>query len=271
MTATDHSPRRPGPADLPTAPASPGPARRLRGPRALAAAWLGRLVQWRIRRKGLDLSELAFLPEGARLPLLRNNTDPVPELAELRARCPVQRLDLPFGFAVPLVTGYEQARAVLSDGGSYSNDLRHLFRDSGPGSAADVGGLGFADPPLHTRLRRLVAPEFTAHKLRRLEPTVEAIVSRRLDDLEAAGSPADLAEHVSSRVPMEAICGLLGLDDAESDTFIRLGTERFDATAGTAGAFGAVSAQKRALVEVVAGQRATPGPGLIGSIIRAEG
>src|SRR4051794_24824799 len=190
MTATDHSPRRPGPADLPTAPASPGPARRLRGPRALAAAWLGRLVQWRIRRKGLDLSELAFLPEGARLPLLRNGTDPVPELADLRARCPVQRLDLPFGFAVHLVTGYEQARAVLSDGGSYSNDLRPLFRDAGPGSAADVGGLGFTDPPLHTRLRRLVAPEFTRARVGELQPVVEAVGDRRPGEPAAARPPA---------------------------------------------------------------------------------
>ena len=117
----------------PFAPASgdaPGPSRRRRGPRALAAAWLGRLVQWRIRRKGLDLSELTFLPEGARLPLLRNGTDPVPELAEPRGRCPVQRLDLAFGFSVHLVTGYEQARAVLADGDSYSNDMRHLFRNT---------------------------------------------------------------------------------------------------------------------------------------------
>src|SRR3954471_17971393 len=96
-------------------------------PRALTAALVGRLVQWRIRRKGLDLGELTFLPEGARLPLLRVGTDPVPELAELRASRPVQRLDLPFGFAVHLVTGYEEARAVLADGDAYSNDIRHLF------------------------------------------------------------------------------------------------------------------------------------------------
>src|SRR4051794_41708454 len=154
---------------------STGPlARLMRAPRALAAAWLGRLVQWRIGRKGLDLAELTFLPEGARLPLLRNGTDPVPELAELRARCPVQRLDLPYGFAVHLVTGYEQARAVLADGDSYSNDMRHLFRDSSPGSAADVGGLGFTDPPVHTRLRRLVPPEVTRARPGKLPALIRA-------------------------------------------------------------------------------------------------
>lgn len=246
-------------------------ARLIRGPRALAAAWLGRLVQWRIRRKGLDFAELTFLPEGARLPLLRNGTDPVPELAELRSRCPVQRLDLPFGFAVHLVTGYEQARSVLADGTSYSNDMQHLFRDAGPGSASDVGGLGFTDPPLHTRLRKLVAPEFTRARLARLEPMIDTIVARRLDDLAAAGSPADLATHVSSRVPMDVICELLGLDDADHEAFVRLGTQRFDATGGTAASLGAVSEQKTMLLDVVARQRREPGPGLIGRILEAEG
>jgi cytochrome P450 len=228
-------------------------------------------VERRIRKKGIDLSELTFLPEGARLPLLRIGTDPVPELAELRARCPVERLDLPFGFAVHLVTGYEQARTVLAARDSYSNDIRHLFRDAGPGSTADVGGLGFTDPPVHTRLRNLVAPEFTRSRLDRLVPTVEAIVARRLDELAAAGSPADLAEHVSWPVPMDVICGLLGLDDADHDAFVRLGTQRFDATGGTAAALGAVSAQKEILLDVVARQRTAPGTGLIGQILQAEG
>jgi cytochrome P450 len=242
-----------------------------RGPRTLVTAVLGRLVQWRIRRKGLDLAELTFLPEGARLPLLRNGTDPVPELAELRASRPVHQLDMPLGFAVHLVTGYEQARAVLADSDSYSNDMRHLFKDAGPGSVADVGGLGFTDPPLHTRLRKIVAPEFTRHRLDRLEPTIEAIVTRRLDELAAAGSPADLAHHISSRVPMDAICGLLGLDDSDHEAFVRLGAQRFDATGGTAAALGAVSVQKQMLVDVVARQRRAPGPGLIGRILTAEG
>jgi cytochrome P450 len=245
--------------------------RRWRDPRSLLRKLLGRLVEWRMRRNGLELTQLTFIPERARLPLLRIGTDPVPELAELRASEPVHRLDVRVGFGVHVVTGYEQARAVLGDRDSYSNDMRHLFRDASEGSQADVGGLGFTDPPLHTRLRRLVAPEFTRTRLDRLTPTIEAIVARRLDELAAAGSPADLAEHVSTRVPMDAICGLLGLDDADHDAFARLGSHRFDVTGGTAAALGAVSEQKKLLLDVVARQRTAPGPGLIGRILQAEG
>lgn len=271
MSATHLPPQGPEQAILVTVPEAPTPRRRRRSPRAVAASWLGRLVKWRIRRRSLDLSELTFLPETARLPLLRNGTDPVPELAEVRARCPVQRLDMPFGFGVHLVTGYEQARAVLSDSETYSNDMRHLFRDASEGSVADVGGLGLTDPPHHTRLRRLVAPEFTKARLAQLEPRVDAIVSQRLDELAAAGSPADLAAHISARVPMDVICELLGLDDADHETFLRLGTQRFDATGGTAATLGAVSEQKTMLLDVVARQRRRPGTGLIGRILEVEG
>jgi len=271
MSATDLSPQRPTQAIIPTPRQAPDSRRSRRSPRAVAASWLGRLVQWRIRRRGLDLSELTFLPEAARLPLLRNGTDPVPELAEVRARCPVQTLDMPFGFGVHLVTGYEQARSVLADSQTYSNDMRHLFRDSSEGSVADVGGLGQADPPHHTRLRKLIAPEFTKARLGKLEPRVEAIVAQRLDEFAAAGSPADLAAHISARVPMDVICELLGLDDADHEAFLRLGTQRFDATGGTAASLGAVSEQKAMLLDVVARQRRHPGPGLIGRILEAEG
>jgi cytochrome P450 len=146
-----------------------------------------------------------------------------------------------------------------------------LFHDSSEGSVADVGGLGQADPPHHTRLRKLIAPEFTKARLGKLEPRVEAIVAQRLDELAAAGSPADLAAHISARVPMDVICELLGLDDADHEAFLRLGTQRFDATGGTAASLGAVSEQKAMLLDVVARQRRHPGPGLIGRILEAEG
>src|SRR3954469_9040879 len=98
------------------------PTIRVPRPRALVTAWLGRLVQWRIRRKGLDLSELTFLPEPVRLPLLRTGTHPVPQPGGGRGRGPGQKIDMPFRFGVHPVTGYEQARAVLSDSEAYSND-----------------------------------------------------------------------------------------------------------------------------------------------------
>ena len=239
--------------------------------RARARALAGRLITRRIQRKGIDLSAMTFIPERSKVPLQRTGTDPVPKLAQLRATDPVHRLKFPFDFRVYLVTGHEQVRAVLADRVNYSNDIRHLLPGTGPGTGEDVGGLGFTDPPVHTRLRKIVTPEFTMRRLARLEPMIERIVAEQLDELAAAGPTADLARLLSFPVPFQTICALLGLDLDDRQAFARLGVQRFDATGGAAGAFGAVSEQRAFLFDAVARQRKEPGPGLIGQIIRDEG
>ncbi|MCZ2820556.1 cytochrome P450 [Modestobacter sp. VKM Ac-2977] len=252
-------------------PRPPVGARAGAGVRARARAWTGKLLARRIQKRGIDLSSLTFIPERTKVPLQRDGIDPVPRLAQLREHDPVHRLKLPFAFSVYLVTGAEHVKAVLADRDSWSNDIRHLLPGPGPSGADEVGGLGFTDPPLHTRLRKIITPEFTMRRLARLEPMIETIVAQRLDALAAAGAPADLAKLVSFPVPFQTICALLGLELDDRDAFARLGVQRFDATAGAAAAFGAVSAQREFLFDAVARQRAEPGPGLIGQIIRDEG
>lgn len=232
---------------------------------------MGKLFVRRIRKKGLDLSRFAFIPEKTKVPLLRIGTDPVPRLAEIRATAPMHKLNLPFDFTAYLVTGHDESRRVLTDRDSYSNDIRHMFSGEGTATADDIGGLGFTDPPLHTRLRKIITPEFTMRRLARLEPMIGGIVDLQLDALESAGSGSDLARHLAFPIPFQTICALLGLDYEDRDAFDKLGSARFDATNGAAAAFGAVSTQRAFLFDAVARQRKEPGPGLIGQIIRDEG
>ena len=239
--------------------------------RSLVGGWVGRVAVRRIRRKGIDLSRIAYIPEPTKVPLQRIGTDPIPRIAELRRGGPLYRLPVPFvDFRVWLLTGYEESRAVLIDRDSYSNDIRHLFDGDGPATSDDIGGLGFTDPPLHTRLRKIVTPEFTMRRLARLTPIIEDIVDRQLDEMESLGSPVDLAKHLAFPVPFKTICALLGLDYDDRDAFAKLGSARFDATLGGA-AFGAVSEQREFLFDAVARQRLEPGPGLLGHIIREQG
>lgn len=234
--------------------------------------WVGRVAVRQIRRKGIDLSRVAFIPEPSKVPLQRIGTDPIPRIAELRRSAPLYRLPMPFvDFRVWLVTGHQESRVVLTDRDSYSNDIRHLFNGDGPATSDDIGGLGFTDPPLHTRLRKIVTPEFTMRRLTRLVPIIEDIVDGQLDEMEALGSPADLAKHLAFPVPFQTICALLGLDYEDRDAFAKLGSARFDAALGGAAAFGAVSEQREFLFDAVARQRQAPGPGLLGQIIREQG
>lgn len=235
------------------------------------AGWVGKLVVRRIQKKGIDLSRISFIPEKTKVPLQRIGLDPVPRIAEIRKTNPMQRLKLPFNFNIYLVTGYEESRRILTDRDSYSNDIRHMFHGDGPATSDDIGGLGFTDPPLHTRLRKIVTPEFTMRRLARLEPMISEFVDTQLDALEAAGSGADLCKAVAFPIPFQTICALLGLDYEDRDAFEKLGSARFDATNGGAAAFGAVSEQREFLFAAVAKQRKEPGPGLIGQILLDEG
>lgn len=225
----------------------------------------------RIRRRGIDLSEIPNIPPETTFPLRRDGLDPVLRLEEVRDQGDLHKLTLPFGFDAYLVTGFDQVREVLTDRHSYSNDIRHLFTGAGTATGDDIGGLGFTDAPLHTRLRKLITPEFTMRRLARLEPAIEQTVARQLDELEAAGPGADLAAHLAFPVPFQTICDLLGMPSDDRDTFWNLGSARFDATNGAAAAFGAMSEQRLFLFDQVAKQRLDPGPGLIGQILQAEG
>jgi len=224
-----------------------------------------------IKKHGIDLASFSIIPEPTKAPLQRAGMDPVPRMAEIRGSGPLHKLDLPFDFTAYLVTGYEEARQVLTAKDAYSTDIRHLFSGEGPATSDDIGGLGFTDPPIHTRLRKIITPEFTMRRLARLEPMIERIVDERLDALEAAGPTSDLAEIVAFPIPFNTICALLGLDFEDTVAFSKLGSDRFDATNGGAAAFGAVSAQREFLFDAVSRQRKDPGPGLIGQIIRDEG
>lgn len=233
--------------------------------------WLVRLAFSRMQRRNFDLSKLSFVSDSVLFPLKRDDVDPVPKLARRRAADPVSKLKLPFGLNAWLVTGHEESRTVLTDPHSYSTDIRHLFGDGGPATAEDIGGLGFTDPPEHTRLRKILTPEFTMRRLERLKPRINEIIEHRLDAVEAAGSGADLADLFAFPVPFLTICELLGLPSDDQAAFQRLGGARFDVTKGGAGAFGAVSESREFLFDAIRKQRKNPGDGLIGHIIREVG
>jgi cytochrome P450 len=70
------------------------------------------------------------------------------------------------------------------------------------------------DPPRHTKLRRLVNVAFTSRSIQRLEPWVGARAASVVDDLLAEG-PGDVVERVAKRLPLAAICEMVGVPDGE--------------------------------------------------------
>ena len=203
-------------------------------------------------------------------PLLfsRDGLDPIGELGERRAAEPVSKLELPFGITAWLVTGYDAAKAVLGDATSFSNAFGNLTTD-GTGEDQDPGGLGMTDPPYHTRLRRMLTPEFTMRRLRRLGPRITTIVEEQLDAIENAGAPTDLVELFALPIPSLVICELLGVPYEDREGFQALSTARFDL--GDDSPLDAISTSLQYLTGLVQAQRADPGDGLLGMLIREYG
>jgi cytochrome P450 len=237
-------------------------------------------VKGAVRRKlvaragGIDLTQVHRVPDRLTWPLDRVGPDPVGRVGELRDREPVAKLVTFLGMDVWLVTGDAEAREVLGDLTSYSTDVRPYYGSSGA-SDGDIGGLGFTDPPEHTRLRKLLTPEFTMRRLARLKPAIDRIIEQQLDETEQVAAAndgvVDLVRTFAFPIPFLVICELLGLRDEDRETFRELGSARFDVTSGGGAIMGAVGASREFLFAECERQRHDPGPGLIGQIIREHG
>ncbi|MFF0189746.1 cytochrome P450 [Streptomyces sp. NPDC005244] len=151
--------------------------------------------------------------------------NPHPVYAELRTLGPVHRVRLPPPDAhheTWLVVGYEEARAALAD--------PRLAKD------AEKIGITFldeeligkyllvADPPQHTRLRSLIAREFTPRRVAALGPRIQEVTDGLLDAM-LPGGRADLVESFAYPLPLTVICELLGVPGPDRAAFRALSTE----------------------------------------------
>lgn len=129
---------------------------------------------------------------------------------------------LPNGFPGWLVTSYTNARRLLADP-RLSKDITQGIRLLPPGNASAyasplVKGMLTADPPDHTRLRRLVNKAFTTRAVERLRPRIERAAAELLDAI-PAGSTVDLLDAYALPLPIIVICELLGVPAAEQENF----------------------------------------------------
>jgi cytochrome P450 len=145
--------------------------------------------------------------------------DPGPEVRELMAQCPVNKVRLPNDSTAWLVTGFDEAREVMIDQ-RYSRALLFAPGRQVYGVEATLADAMIAmDPPEHTRLRKLVAGAFTEKRIQALRPRVARIVDDLIDTMLAGSRPADLSHSFSLMVPASVICVLLGVPIADVDRF----------------------------------------------------
>lgn len=209
----------------------------------------------------------------------RTGFDPDAELTAARDDGGITSVTTPFGTTAWLVTRHDDVRAVLADPARFSNSsiARGLAASLGVAVddpevlAATAGNLLTYDPPGHTRLRRMLTPEFTMRRIRRVEPRVEAIVEEHLDAIERRGAPADLVADFALPVPALVICELLGVPAADRADFEQRTNRQLDESLPMDERERAWTESRAYMSELAARARHDPGEDLLGMLVREHG
>jgi cytochrome P450 len=209
------------------------------------------------------------------LHMRRDRFDPVPEMTRIREDEGVREVETGYGAKAYMVTRYADVREVLADGRRFSN--AGAFRppeDTRTDAERDrdrAGNLLAFDPPEHSRLRRMLTPEFTVRRMRRLEPRIVEIVADHLDALQRAGSPADLVSGFALPIPSLVICELLGVPYADREEFQTRTGQLLDLSIDLELRRGLARDNREYMTELVGRAQDEPGEDMLGMLVREHG
>ena len=139
--------------------------------------------------------------------------DPYPVYRALRERAPVKQM--PDGSL--FLSAYDDLVAVYKDTDTFSSDKREEFRPKygdSPLYEHHTTSLVFNDPPLHTRVRKLISGALTPRAVTDLTSDLEALVVRLLEEMDACDK-VDLIEDFAAKIPLEVIGNLLAVPHEE--------------------------------------------------------
>lgn len=139
--------------------------------------------------------------------------DPYPIYHALRTHDPVHVM--PDGSL--FLTRHQDLERIYKDTTTFSSDKHVEFAPrfgDGPLFQHHTTSLVFNDPPLHTRVRRIIAGALTPRAIADMEAPVIALVDRLLDEMarkSAAGVTVDLIDDFAAAIPVEVIGNMLAV------------------------------------------------------------
>ncbi|MER6668113.1 cytochrome P450 [Amycolatopsis japonica] len=214
----------------------------------------------------------------------RTHCDPHEDMFALREKGSLVRIlgDAPTQLGKDHVwqaLGYDVVRKILGDHENFTTRPRLTEAEAErttngedvPMAPQFVGQISTYDPPGHTRLRRMLTPEFTVRRIRRLEPAIQELIDDRLDELEAEGRNADLQGLFADPVGGGVLCELLGIPRDDRTEFIRRIRRNVDISRGFKARAADSAAFNRYLDSLIARQREAPDEGFIGMLVRDHG
>jgi cytochrome P450 len=199
------------------------------------------------------------------------------ESASLREHGPVVRVELPQGVLAWSVVGYDLAMKLLNDPRVSKDPRKHWpafingeIRPDWPlASWLAMDNMTTAYGPDHARLRKPVVRAFTPRRVRAMEPYIENMVSRLLDELAAfpPGEVVDLKKHYSYRLPASIICDLFGVPEETRAGILRGGEVTADSSITPEEAEANVGMWMQRFQELIDYKRRTPGDDLTTDLI----
>ena len=194
--------------------------------------------------------------------------DPMGFFARLRDSRPIAPVRMPAYGRAWIVTRYADVRTVLTDP-RLAKDV-HRWPGGGRSRPSEATGtyshMLHADPPDHTRLRRLVQKPFAARRAA-LRPRAEEIAAYLLDEMSArADTVIDLLDQYARPLPIAVICELLGIPVADRE-WIRVTVYAYDERTEQARVERELAAY---FTELIAAKRAEPGDDLVSELVIAS-
>ncbi len=165
---------------------------------------------------GADLAGNAVCPFDPRTP----PDDPWASLAALRSNGPTAHFPDADLYAT---LGYETTRDAFAAPERFSS--RYNIKPDGDYSIVS------SDPPEHTRQRRILNRVLTPQRVARLEPRVQTITDRIVDDLPDRG-PVDIVANLAFLLPVTVLAELLGVPDADRARFKMWSDEQLSQSLG---------------------------------------
>jgi cytochrome P450 len=184
---------------------------------------------------------------------------------------PVLRFFIP----VAIISRYADVLATLRDQNRFSSmPVRNRMTVETAEVFGDAPSMVGSDPPVHTRLRKLVSRDFTPRAIRELEPRVRALTTALLDEV-AQKRHFDLVADFAIPLPVRIIASILGIPGERYETFKRWSDALIELTSLPPGTPMADSVRANLIemrayfAEEIERRRRHPGADLMSSLVSA--